>query len=578
VTDQRISNGKADPVVESNIGTYLARRLIDLGIEDYFVVPGDYNLLLLDQILKFPEMRLISCCNELNAGYAADGYARARGVSVVFVTFMVGGLSVINAVAGAYSDDLPVIVVSGGPNSNDYGTNRILHHTIGLAEKRQPVKMFEQVTAAAVEIQHMADAPAKIDHCLSTAVRMRKPVYLEISCNIATEPVPMPGSRFSEFLQTSNQENLKRAVRTVSDRFNGAVKPVLVAGAKIRQSGAEEAFRKLADSTGCAVAVMPNAKGMFPEDHPGFIGTYWGNISSPFCCETVESSDLYIFVGPVFNDYTTAGYSTLIQRGKMIEVTPERIKLPMREFGCVHMKDFLLALSEQVEKKEASLEIYRRLYEPPGVLPAGPGDEPLKMKVLKNRIEGLLTEQTALLVETGDSWFNGQKMKLPGGCGYEFQMQYGSIGWSVGAVLGYALALQKKKKRVIAMIGDGSFQLTAQEVSTMIRYGLDPIIFLINNRGYTIEVEIHDGIYNNIKNWDYAGLMDVFNAGEGNGWGRRVGTEEELVDAISFARDHRGVALIECVIDRDDCSKELLEWGSRVAAANGRPQKVAEEF
>jgi len=200
------------------------------------------------------------------------------------------------------------------------------------------------------------------------------------------------------------------------------------------------------------------------------------------------------------------------------------------------------------------------------------------MKVLKKHIEVLLTAQTALVVETGDSWFNGQKMKLPRGCGYEFQMQYGSIGWSVGAVLGYALALQKEKKRVIAMIGDGSFQLTAQEVSTMIRYGLDPIIFLINNRGYTIEVEIHDGIYNNIKNWDYAGLMDVFNAGEGNGWGCRVGTEEELVDAVAFARDHEGVALIECVIDRDDCSKELLEWGSRVAAANSRPQKVAEEF
>jgi len=323
---------------------------------------------------------------------------------------------------------------------------------------------------------------------------------------------------------------------------------------------------------------MPNAKGMFPEDHPGFIGTYWGNISSPFCCETVESSDLYLFVGPVFNDYTTAGYSTLIQRQKMIEITPERIKLPHQEFGCVRMNEFLRALTERVQKQPASLETYRRLYEPPGAAPAVPADAPLTMKALQREIQALLSDRTSLLVETGDSWFNGQKMKLPRGCGYEFQMQYGSIGWSVGAVLGHAAALQREGRRVIAMIGDGSFQMTAQEVSTMIRYGLDPILFLINNRGYTIEVEIHDGIYNNIKNWDYAGLVEVFNAGEGNGRGCRASTRQELAEAVAFARDHKGLALIECVIDRDDCSKELLEWGSRVAAANGRPQKVAEEF
>jgi TPP-dependent 2-oxoacid decarboxylase len=164
-------------------------------------------------------------------------------------------------------------------------------------------------------------------------------------------------------------------------------------------------------------------------------------------------------------------------------------------------------------------------------------------------------------------------MTLPDGCLYEFQMQYGSIGWAVGALLGYALALDQQK-RVIALIGDGSFQLTAQEVSTMIRYKLNPIIFLINNHGYTIEVEIHDGPYNNIKNWDYADLVQVFNAGEGNGWSCRVQTVGELAKAIRQAQAHEGLALIECIIDRDDCTKELLEWGSRVAAANNRPHQI----
>ena len=141
---------------------------------------------------------------------------------------------------------------------------------------------------------------------------------------------------------------------------------------------------------------------------------------------------------------------------------------------------------------------------------------------------------------------------------------------SVGALLGYAQGLERKK-RVIALIGDGSFQLTAQEISTIIRYELNPIIFLINNGGYTIEVEIHDGPYNNIKNWDYAGLVQVFNAGQGNGWSSRVKTVGKLAEAIKQAEAHQGLALIECVIDRDDCTKELLEWGSRVAEANSRP-------
>jgi len=123
----------------------------------------------------------------------------------------------------------------------------------------------------------------------------------------------------------------------------------------------------------------------------------------------------------------------------------------------------------------------------------------------------------------------------------------------------------------MALIGDGSFQLTAQEISTMIRYETNPIIFLLNNRGYTIEVEIHDGPYNNIKNWEYAQLVDVFNAGEGNGWSTKVATAHELEGAIAKAKEHDGLVFIECLLDRDDCSKELLQWGSRVASANGRP-------
>jgi len=193
-------------------------------------------------------------------------------------------------------------------------------------------------------------------------------------------------------------------------------------------------------------------------------------------------------------------------------------------------------------------------------------------------VQSILDSKSAVLVETGDSWFNGQKLKLPHGVPYEFQMQYGSIGWSVGALLGNSLAY-KDERRVVAMIGDGSFQMTAQEVSTMIRYGSNAILFLLNNRGYTIEVEIHDGPYNNIKNWDYKLLIESFAAGEGKVKSFLCNTVGELHDAVKFATENTShLVVLECTLDRDDCSKELLEWGTRVASANGRPPNNNENY
>jgi pyruvate decarboxylase len=188
---------------------------------------------------------------------------------------------------------------------------------------------------------------------------------------------------------------------------------------------------------------------------------------------------------------------------------------------------------------------------------------------LIRQIRPLVTANTAVIAETGDSWFNGMKLKLPSGARFEIEMQWGHIGWSVPAAFGYAVGAPNR--RVIALIGDGAFQLTAQEVAQMIRLKLPVIIFLINNHGYTIEVEIHDGPYNNIKNWDYAGLIKVFNAEDGLGRGLRANNGGELAEAIKVAlANHDGPTLIECVIGRDDCTSDLISWGHLVAQANGR--------
>jgi TPP-dependent 2-oxoacid decarboxylase len=237
------------------------------------------------------------------------------------------------------------------------------------------------------------------------------------------------------------------------------------------------------------------------------------------------------------------------------------------------MADFLRALAVKLNRNETSLTAFHRIQEQRSPEKEGAPSALVSTRGLFAKIQEQLSPESAVIAETGDSWFNGLNLDLPRGGRFEIQMQYGSIGWSVGATLGYCLG--SPDRRVIACIGDGSFQLTAQEVSTMLRYDAKPIIVLINNGGYTIEVEIHDGPYNTINNWRYSQLVEVFNGDHGKGWGCCVITQAELAEALEKATEHDGLSLIEVRIDRDDCSKNLLEWGTHVARNNGRPPRHA---
>lgn len=557
-----------------SIGAYIGKRFEQLGLKHYFAIPGDYNLVLLDELLKNNNLQMINCCNELNAGYAADGYARAFGLSALVVTYSVGGLSAINAVAGAYAEDLPMIVVSGAPNTNSENENQRLHHTLAEVDYDYVRKAFERITAFAVTIHHLDDASVQIDRAIEAALHTRKPVYIEVACNIAGLEISAPSKRTFDSTFRSDAGAIEDAVHHASEFLNAATKPVLVAGPRIRSWNSMGTFRQLADASGYAVACMPNAKGFFPENHRQFIGTYWGPVSSPGCGDIVESSDAYLFAGPIFTDYATTGFSALINPSKLIHVNPHSVRVGKMTYEHVAMADFLGGLATKIKRNETSLSAYDRIKgEEVPVEPHEDPNTPLSTRVLFCKVQRMLTPQMAVVAETGDSWFNSMYLKLPEGARYEMQMQYGSIGWSVGATLGYELGCNGSA-RPIGLIGDGSFQMTAQELSTMIRYGLKPIIFVMNNGGYTIEVEIHDGPYNEIKNWNYAELMNVFNAGEGKGLGLKATTEGELDAAMQRALGHDGPTLIECVIDRNDCNKNLLSWGSRVASNNGRAPRV----
>jgi pyruvate decarboxylase/indolepyruvate decarboxylase len=557
------------------VGKYLAARFEQIGLKHYFMVPGDYNLVLLDELLENENLEQIGCCNELNAAYAAEGYARVNGAGAVLTTFNVGAYSALNGVAGAYAERQPVIIVSSGPNTNDVGSNHVLHHTVDNGTLADQYEIFRQVTCKAVRILHPETAPALIDEAIHAALRERKPAYIEIPCNLSAAPCPPPAP-FSALpaYQPSNPRMLTDAVGRANELLQQAKKPILLAGVHLRAYGAIDAFRELAEALGCAVAVMPNAKGFFPEDHPQYVGIYWGEVSSPQCQAIVDWSDLVVSAGAVFNDYTTVGWSAQPSRQRLISAESGQVRLHDVEFTGVALAEFLSDLAKKVQTNTATLTQYQRLRRttsaPVAAAEVDPAT-PLSRVEMWRQIEQDLDEKSTLLVETGDSWLNGMYTRLPGGARFEIEMQYGSIGWSVPATFGYAKGLEPDR-RLVSVIGDGSFQLTAQEVSNMIRHGQETLIFLVNNRGYVIESAIHDGPYNYYKNWDYAGLIDVFNAGEGAGLGLVASTAGELAEAISKAHAHKGgPVLIECQIPNDDASPELISWGSKVARVNGRP-------
>ncbi|MCG7237127.1 alpha-keto acid decarboxylase family protein [Corynebacterium sp. ACRQP] len=559
----------------TTVGHYLATRLEQIGLEHYFQVPGDYNLQLLDELLKNDNLKMVSCTNELNASYASEGYARANGASACVITFNVGAFSALNGVAGAYAERLPMIFISAGYNTNDEASGRFLHHTIGTTDYSYQEEMFRPVTCKTVRILTAEEAPAKIDDAIATALRESKPCYIEIASNLADAecPEPQPKQFPRAWELPYDADAVEQAADAVAKQLNATKKPILLAGPHLRPYGAIDAFKRLAEALGCAVAVQPNAKGFFPEDHPQYIGHYLGTSSAPGAEAMVDLSDCVLAAGPMFTDYSTVGWTTTVPNDSgYIAIAEDGVTTPEGNYTNLPIAPVLDVVAQKVEKNSATIEQYNRddvTGEQAEYTPAADGEQLTRAEMV-HQINELITQDSTLFAETGDSWFNGMHMQLPGGAGFEIEMQWGAIGWSVPSAHGYAVA-KGNDHHTILMVGDGSFQLTAQEVCNMIRYQDNITVIVVNNKGYVIESALHEGPYNYYKNWDYAALMDAFNAEDGEGIGITATTAGELRDALRTASEntHRPV-LIEAQIPHDDMTQDLVKWGKPVSAAIGR--------
>ncbi|MDF5713163.1 MAG: alpha-keto acid decarboxylase family protein [Rhizonema sp. NSF051] len=542
------------------IGDYLVLRLKQIGIQHIFGVPGDYNMEFLDHIVNQEGVELVTTCNELNASYAADGYGRINGIAALITTFGVGELSAINGIAGSYAEHVPVVAITGAPSTKIQSSGALVHHTLGTGDFSLFAQMYEKVTAAQAYLT-AENATAEIDRVLGVCLLKKLPVYISLPMDVASTVVAAPSDSFTPPVFKSDPATLALAVDASVSLLDNAEKPVILADVGVDRYHLQEELRILLATTGYPYATLTMGKGLLEETHPQFIGIYNGAIGEDYVRRRIEDADGVLSIGVLMSDFNTGKFSAKLDPSRTIEVHGQYLKIKHALYNNVAMHDFLLALNKRLlphDVKTLDLKPKKENLDVGFTTPFQPNSTgAITQKRFWYRLADFLTEKDIIVAETGISLFGSATIPLPKGTTFIGQVLWGSIGYSVGAALGCAIA--SPQRRTILLVGDGSFQMTAQELSTMLRYNLKPIIFLINNDGYTIERDIHGATqpYNDIQPWNYHKLHEVF---AHNGWGIKVSTELELESALQQAEQNRNkLVFIEVVMGKMDSPEILLK-------------------
>jgi TPP-dependent 2-oxoacid decarboxylase len=535
------------------VGEYLFQRLEALGVDRIFGVPGDYVLDLMDVLVKTP-IELVCNCNELNAGYATDAYARMRGIGAVCVTYGVGCFSLINAVVGAYAERVPMVVISGAPKSSVRQSNLLLHHTTG--DYNLQFSMMEKVTVAAEILIDASQAANQIDRILAACLHHKRPVYIEIPVDLVNLPCIPPETRPPAVAKQTNRDALKEAVAEAVELLEKSQSPVILAGVEFHRFDLEDKLLKLLEITGYPIATTMLGKSCISEMHPQFIGNYIGGLSREYIRERMETADCVLCLGAIMSDMNLGAYTANLDDGKLINANSETVKIKHHFYQPIYLGDFLDGLIEHLQHKPAeTLNIKPSSYSLDRAF-VPQSDEKITNIRFYERMNHFIEDDWTIIADTGDAIVAAMDLLMRDNNHFIGQAFYLSIGYSIPACLGAAMA--EPTRRPIVFVGDGAFQMTAQELSTIIRHKLNPIIMLINNDGYTIERVIQDGPYNDIQPWKYHKIAQVF----GESWSCEARTEGELEVALATAKANtESVSFIEVHLDRFDCSQGLIRLG-----------------
>jgi indolepyruvate decarboxylase len=550
------STGKTTSVID-----YIVQRLVDEGITDCFGVPGDYAFPVCDAVDRSPNIRWVGCSNELNAAYAADGYARVRGAAMLSTTYAVGELSAINGVMGAKAERSLVFHVVGMPSYQNQRLRKIMHHTFGDGEFGNFINISAQAACCHAVI-NPDNCMIEMERVIAEARRNNQPAYIVVPSDFALAPVTVTEVR--PLTLKSNQASLEKAIAAIAERLKGAKSVVALLAFTLSRLGLQKEARLAIEALGCPFSTTAMEKCIIDESHPQFAGLYAGAPSAKETREIVEGAEVVLDLGGVsLNDENTAGYSGRLDTARFISIGLNDVRIGEQVFGNVRLADMLAALA----KLKSPVPPYRRTPEHPAGVNGKPSDK-ITMDTLYSRYAAFIRPGDNVVLESGSSSFGVAPMTLADDVQVHIQMLWGSIGWATGATFGIALA--DPNRRTILITGEGSHQLTANDIGNMGRYGAKPIIFVLNNDGYMVEraLELNpDWSYNDLAKWRYADLPQALGCAD---WvTARVETLGELDAAMKAARESRSGAYIEVIGGRMDMPKGLTFAHTRLKELYG---------
>ncbi|WP_440711112.1 alpha-keto acid decarboxylase family protein [Herbiconiux sp. YIM B11900] len=549
------------------VGQYLATRLVQLGADHVFGLPGDFNLSLLDQMVTVPGFHWTGSTNELNAAYAADGYARLRrGIGALVTTFGVGELSAINGVAGSFSEDVPVVQITGMPSTTARAQGLHLHHTLIDGDYEHFFRAYREVTASAT-IVRLATATRDIDAALMTALRESKPVYLGIPSDVAVAPVHAANLRTPLVAASSDAAELARFTAALAEAVAAQSQVTMLVGPQVHRRRLEPLIRSIADHDGVYLASQNMSKAILDESHPASLGTYMGAFTRVDAArEAVDSAPLLVLAGTVMSDFLTGFFTQRFDEDAAIELGLTSARIADTTFYDVRLEDSLRALHAVLG--ESSRPAVSPVGHPdvPSAASPEPG-APLSQEYFWGAIQDWLQPGTTVIADAGTSFYGALDLVLPDGSALLGQPVWSSIGYTIPATLGACVA--DPSRRAVLFVGDGAAQLTVQELATVLHRGFTPVIFLLNNDGYTVERKIQSpaAVYQDITPWDWTLIPAAFGAAD-RVVTAKASTQDELAAALQMAHATPDRAIfIEVRLPELDSPRLLTVLTEAIAAA-----------
>ena len=537
------------------IGTAVLDRLHQLGVRHIFGIPGDY-VLNFYKLLESSPIKHIGTTREDCAGFAADAYARINGIGALCVTYCVGGLNTVNAIACAYAERSPVVLITGSPGLSERARNPYLHHMVREFSTQREV--FEKMTVAAVSLEDPVTAQREMDRAFAALLRYRRPIYLEIPRDMVHAPVAHSSGAKGLEDEGTDPAALAEAIAEVRTMLESAKRPVILAGAEVGRFGLPDDLTRLVERLNVPIASTLLGKSIIREDHPLYVGVYSGLVARDEVKEFVNQTDCLLILGSIVTDGgDLEARTSLYSDGHTIHATADRVAIKHHRYDSIRFEDFVKGLAG------ASLPTFPSRPLPPSHKfdePLPPAHASVTLQGVFRHLDTLLDEKTLVIADVGESLFASVDLRVHRRFEFLSPAYYTSMGFAVPAAIGAGFA--DPSLRPIVLVGDGAFQMTGSELATAVRYRQAPVVIVINNKGYSTEREILEGPFNDIHDWRYERICDLI----GGGQGFRVSTQGEFVQFLGKALgDPTQPYVLNVLLDPADRSPAMMRLARRLA-------------